>query len=266
MKVCINGSLIEHETARIDPLDRGFTLGDGIFETIAVRRGAPKRLAAHLARLRQGADVLAIPLRDDDARLATLISETVAANRLTEAAVRITLTRGPNARGIAPPEQALPTLVIIAGALPPEPEPARVIVASTTRRNQHSPLSRIKSLAYADNILARLEAIAAGADDAVLLNTAGDVAEGTVGNIFLLVDGGLFTPRVEDGALPGVMRADIIKLTRAEQRVVNLDMIERASEIFFTNALGIRPVIYVGGRAVGDGMPGLITQLLATRV
>jgi branched-chain amino acid aminotransferase len=266
VKVSINGVLTEQEAARIDPFDRGLTLGDGVFETIAVRKNKVRRLPAHLARLREGAKVLGIPLPNDDDRLLQAIADTITANNLTDAVVRVTLTRGPGARGIAPPSDATPTFIVTAAPLPPEPEPARVIIAKSTRRNEHSPLSRIKSLNYLDNILARQEAVAARADDAILLNTAGRVAESTVANVFILVDGGLYTPPLTDGALPGVMRADTIKLARAEEKPITVDLFMRASEIFLTNALGLRPVVYIGDQSVGDGEPGLITQLLATRL
>jgi len=266
MIVSINGVLAEVDIARIDPTDRGFTLGDGIFETIAVRRNAVRHLRAHLARLRHGAGVVGIPLERSDQDIAAMIGATITANGLTDAVVRVTLTRGPGTRGIAPPPAPTPTLVIVAGALPPEAGAARVIVAKSTRRNEHSPLSRIKHLNYLDNILARREATERGADDAVLLNTQGRVAETTIANIFVLVDGFMLTPPVDDGALPGILRGEAIKLARAEERSVSIEMLARASEVFLTNALGVRPVTHIDDTAVGDGEPGLITQLLATRL
>lgn len=266
MKVSINGEVMDASTARIDPTDRGFTLGDGVFETIAVRRNAVRHLAAHLARLRDGANLLGIPLPRNDQQIADMIGAVITANGLKDCVVRMTLTRGPGVRGLATPDHPTPTLVMTVAPLPPPPEPAKVIVAKTTRRNEYSPLSRIKHINYLDNILARREAEAAGADDALLLNTAGNITESTVANIFLLVDGYMLTPSVSDGALPGILRAEAIKLARAEERTITMDMLTRSSEVFLTNALGVRPVTYINGRPVGDGDPGLITQLLATRL
>lgn len=266
MIVSINGVLSDAASARIDPADRGFTLGDGVFETIAVRKNAVRHLAAHLGRLRQGASVLGIPVPGSDQDLAGMIGATIAANALKDAVVRVTLTRGPGSRGIAPPPQPTPTLVITVASLPPPPGPARVIIATVTRRNEFSPLARIKHLNYLDNILARREATAAGADDALLLNTAGRIAESTVANVFVLVDGFMLTPPIAEGALPGIMRAEAMKLARAEERAIGIDMLKRASEVFLTNALGVRPVTHIDGQAVGDGEAGLITQLLATRL
>lgn len=266
MKISLNGVLIDQDAARIDPMDRGLLLGDGVFETIAVRNGNVRRLPAHLARLRLGAAVLDIPLAQTDEQLRALVVETLTASALTEAVVRITLTRGPGGRGIVAPTEPKPTLMISCAPRPAPAEPARVIIAQDTRRNEFSPLAQIKSLNYLDNIIARQQAKAQNADDALLLNTAGRVAESTVANIFVLVNGGLITPPISEGALPGVMRAETIKLARAEEHPVTIDMLGQASEIFLTNALGIRPVIKIGDHTVGDGEPGLITQLLAARL
>lgn len=265
MKLSLNGCLLDADAARIAPDDRGLTLGDGLFETIAVRKAAPKRLSAHLARLREGAGLLGIPVPYTDAKIAELIASLISVNAMTEGALRVTLTRGPGARGVAPPPAPSPTFLITAGPLPPA-DPLALAVAQSTRRNEASPLARMKTLCYLDNIIARREAVAAGADDAVLLNTQGRVAETTVANIFCLIGGGLVTPPVAEGALPGVMRAEVIRLARAEERPITPAELEEAGEIFVCNALGVRPVVRVNGRIVGDGAPGLITQLLAVRL
>lgn len=265
MKLSLNGDLVDAEAAHIAPNDRGFTLGDGLFETIAIKKSAPKRLPAHLARLREGAAALGIPVPYTDEKIATLAATVIAANAVTAGALRLTLTRGPGARGLAPPEAPTPTFLITSGPLPPD-DPLSLMVARGTRRDEGSPLARVKSIGYLNNILARREAVAAGADDAVLLNTQGRVAETTVANIFCLIAGGLVTPPVSEGALPGVMRAEVIRLARAEERPITEAELERSSEIFVCNALGIRPVVRMNGRDVGDGAPGLITQLLAVRL
>ena len=266
MKISLNGELVDAASARIDPSDRGLTLGDGLFETIALRKGKPRRLPAHMARLRMSATALGIPLVYDDAALDAMIAGVVAANDLTDGVLRITLTRGPGPRGLALPAAPQPTLLITTAPAAPEPEPARMIIATVTRRNELSPLTRFKTLNYLDNVIARDEATLAGADDAFLLNTQGRVAEATAAKVFLLVNGGLITPPIAEGALPGVARADAIRLTHAEERPVTVETLAKASEVFLTNALGVRPVIRIGDAAVGDGEPGLITQLVATRI
>ena len=266
MKVALNGEIMDAGTARIDPSDRGFTLGDGLFETMHLRKGKVRRLPAHLTRLRLSAEALGIPLAYDDAALESQIMSVVAANALADAVVKLTLTRGPGARGIALPAAPQPTLLITTADAPPAPEPVRVIIASVTRRNELSPLSRFKTLNYLDSVFARDQALQSGADDALLLNTQGRIAESTVANVFLLVNGGIITPPVEEGALAGVARADAIRLTRAEEKPITVETLISASEVFLTNALGVRPVVMIGERPVGDGEPGLITQMVATRV
>jgi branched-chain amino acid aminotransferase len=150
--------------------------------------------------------------------------------------------------------------------MPDAAGPVKAIIAMTTRRNEHAVTSRIKSLSYLDNVIARREAAEYDADDALLMNTQGRLAESTIANIFLMINGALVTPPVSDGALPGVMRADLIARFRAEEHPLEVDDLSRAEEAFLTNALGIRPLIEVAGQPIGDGEPGLITQMLAARL
>lgn len=266
MIIDLNGALTEDTDARLDPADRGFTLGDGVFETIRVRNGRPDRFDAHMARLRDGAKTLGITMPTTDVRIETRISAVLEANTLENAAVRLTLSRGAGPRGLLPSEPAFPTFLITAGPLPPPGPPVKAIIAATTRRNEHSPLSRIKSISYLDNVIARQEAQPYGVDDALLLNTQGRLAESTISNLFLMIHGALLTPRVSDGALPGVMRADLISKFRAEECALEVNDLGRAEEAFLTNALGVRALIEVAGQPIGDGEPGLITQMLAARL
>jgi branched-chain amino acid aminotransferase len=258
MKVYVNGALVAATEARVDPADRGFTLGDGLFETIAVAGGAPRRLAAHLARLERGAHVLDLKLPWPLADLGRAVAETIVANGLQEGVLRLTVTRGPALRGLLPPALAHPTLVIAPAPWPQAPAPARAVIATETRRNERSPLSRIKCLGCLDNVLARKEAASRGADDALLLNTLGRIAEATASNVFLVLDGRLVTPPVDDGALPGVMRADVIAQLSAAERSLTAEDLARASEAFLTNSLGVRALVAVNGRPIGAGAPGPI--------
>jgi len=216
--------------------------------------------------LREGLRVIGLELAQSDQSLVDAMNAVMAANKTKDAALRLTVSRGLGERGIVPPANPTPTVLITANPLPPTPEPAKVVIATSTCRNEKSPLSRIKSLNYLDNIIARSEATARGADDALMLNTVGNVVCGSVGSLFLLVDGGLLTPPVSDGALPGLARADVITLAKAEEQTITRDMLARAAEAFLTNALGVRPITHIDGTPVGDGEPGLITQLLATRI
>ncbi len=266
MIIDLNGTQTNADEARIDPADRGLTLGDGVFETIRVRNGKPDRFGGHMARLREGAKVLGIVMPTTDAGIETRLTNVLKANDLKDSVVRVTLSHGAGPRGLLPPDPAFPTLIISAAPMPDAAGPVKAIIAMTTRRNEHAATSRIKSLSYLDNVIARREAAEYDADDALLMNTQGRLAESTIANIFLMINGALLTPPVSDGALPGVMRADLIARFRAEEHPLEVDDLSRAEEAFLTNALGIRPLIEVAGQPIGDGEPGLITQMLAARL
>lgn len=260
MIIYLNGEMIAVSRARIDPMDRGLTLGEGLFETIAVRGGAPLRLGAHLSRLKYGASVLQIPLPLTEEEIRAALLRTLRANDLSEGVLRLTLTRGPSPRGLLPQANPVPTLMIAAAGQGPMTGPVRAVVSKLTRRNEHSPLSRCKATARPDDILARMEADSRGADDALLLNTAGRLAESTAANLFLVIDGALVTPPAREGALPGVMRAHVVEIFGAEERSLSIEDLGRASEAFLTNSLGVRPLVDVDGRAVGSGGCGPVTR------
>jgi branched-chain amino acid aminotransferase len=239
------------------------TLGDGLFETILARDGASLRLAAHLARLKAGAAVLGMSVPIPEAALATAMEETLSANAISDGVLRLTLTRGPARRGLLPPDRLRPTLLITAEAADGLLlSPVGAIIAVTTRRNEHSPLSRCKCINYLDNVLARIEAGKRGADEAILLNTAGNIAETAAANLFLVIEGRALTPPVADGALPGIMRAEVIGRLGAEERSLGRGDFSRASEAFITNSLAIRPLLMVDGVAIADGRPGEMTEKL----
>ncbi len=251
--VNINGALISTTMARIDPTDRGFTLGDGLFETMLACANGIRHLAAHLNRLRTGARFLRIPLLITDTELCHLLNRTLIANAFSQAVLRLTVSRGPADRGLLPQIlPAAPTILITTSPLSLPSRPVEAVFATTTRRNQHSPLSRLKSLNALDNILARQEAADRGVEEAVLLNTVGRIAETTVANLFLVTeDGRVRTPPVADGALPGVMRAKVMnQLGAIETHLFPEDLLQ-ATEAFVTNALGVRPLVAVDGHPIG---------------
>lgn len=260
MKLWLGTGLVEEDVAGVSPLDRGFTLGDGLFETLRVKGGRVLRLDAHLARLAAGARVLGLPLPAFD--FAGALRATAQANTLAEGVLRLTLTRGTGPRGVLPPAHPAPTLVITAAPLAPPTPPARLSVAEGTRRNDRSPLARVKSLNYLDNILARQEAAGRGTDDAVLLNTRDRVAETSIANLFAVLGGELVTPPVSDGVLPGVMRAAVLA-EGARERSITPAELATASEIFLTSALGLRSVRSLRGRE----LPGFsVAEHLRTRI
>ncbi len=264
MVAWLNGTLTE--APRLDAADRGFTLGDGVFETIRAADGRPCRLAAHLARLRTGAGLLGLELAVDDDALAAAMAALLVASGLADAALRLTVSRGPAPRGLLPPAETHPTMLITAGPLPPPAPPARLVVATVTRRNEHSPLARIKSLNALDNILARREAAARGADEAVLLNTAGRVAETTIATLFALVDGTVVTPPVAEGALPGIARGAILAAMPVTERRLTLAELGGAEATVLSNSLGLRRVASLDGAALadGDGLYEALSRALAS--
>ncbi|EWY42682.1 2-keto-4-methylthiobutyrate aminotransferase [Skermanella stibiiresistens SB22] len=264
MKVWLNGALVAAADARIDPADRGFTLGDGLFETIRVAGGRPCHLERHLARLAEGAATLGIPLPHSTAEIAAGLGRLLEGNGLAEGSIRLTLTRGAGPRGLLPPAAPSPTLLATAAPAAPSPPPARAVIASVTRRNEHSPLSRLKSLNYLDNILARREAADRGADEALMLNTQGRLAEATVGNVFVMLDGALITPPVSEGALPGIARGLVIERLQVLERPVTVEELHRTAEIVITNSLAVRGVASLEGKPLIIGSP-LMTVLEATK-
>jgi branched-chain amino acid aminotransferase len=270
----VNGDLLPVGESVLNPLDRGFTLGDGLFETLRVRGDTVLGIERHLFRLRVGAAVLGLSPLPKDKDLKDAITKTLTANGLTEAAVRLTISRGvPKRRGLLPEPEPNPSMVIHAEPFTGYPAElydrgARAVI-SGIRRNEHSPLARVKSLNYLDNVLARREAEARGVDDALLLNTAGDLACASAANLFLLLHGALVTPSVASGALPGTVR----ELVTAElappiglkvvERVVRPEELDTAHEVFLTNALmGIVPLTVVDTLPIGTGVPGPVSMKL----
>jgi branched-chain amino acid aminotransferase len=213
-----------------------------------------------MARLRAGAALLEIPLEWSDEALREAATALLARNGLTDAALRLTLTRGPGERGLLPPAAPRPTLLIAAAPLPAPAGPARAIIAETAHRNERSLLARVKSLNYLEGVLARMEAGRRGADDALLRNLAGRLAEASAANLFLVLEGRLATPPIDEGALPGTMRAELMVLGGVEERPLEPKDLAAASEAFLANSLGLRPLVAVEGRAIGGGEPGPVTR------
>ncbi|WP_448204703.1 aminotransferase class IV [Azospirillum sp. sgz302134] len=263
MVVWLNGRLLPADEARIDPADRGFTLGDGLFETIRVGGGQARHLDRHLARLEASAAVLDLPIPYGVAVLAGAVADLIAARGLAEGTLRLTLSRGVGARGVLPPAEPHPTVLMTLAPAAPPAGPVEAVIARSTRRNEHSPLSRLKTLNYLDAILARQEAAKRSAGEALLLNTAGRLAEASVANLFLVMNGHLLTPPVSEGALPGIRRALILERCGAEERPVTVEDLMRADEAFLSNSLGLRPLLSVDGRPIGFGETGPVTAALA---
>lgn len=263
MILYLDGRLYPDAEAALTPSDRGFTLGDGLFETIKAKDGRPLRLEAHMARLRAGAALLRLELPPEIEQIETIILRLLDANTLSDAALRLTISRGPGVRGLLPPRPMRPTMLLNAGPLPPVMGPARAVVARSVRRDPFSPLTRCKSLSYLDNVLARMEAEERGGDEALLLNIHGRVVESTIANLFVVTESGaIVTPPISEGALPGVRRAQLLRELAVQERPLSPEAFLSAREAFLTNALSIRPLGALDGSAIGNGEAGPLTRRL----
>jgi branched-chain amino acid aminotransferase len=276
--VWVDGRVIRADVPHLSVFDRGFQLGDGIFETLRARAGRTTELAEHLARLRRSAAGLGIELPDDvDRRLADGIAALLAAEGLDaadgDASIRITVSRGPfRARGLLPPDEAVtPTLVIQAWPVVAAPashlDRGLHLIASAVRRDPTSPIATLKTTSRAEYVYARLEARRAGADDALFLTVDGHLSEGTSANVFLVRRGPdgvaeLATPSLDCAILPGTTRSWLLEwagrvgLHPVEARLAREDL-ARADEAFLCSSVaGILPVTRFHGAPIGDGRPG----------
>lgn len=281
--VWVDGEVLPADAPHLSVTDRGFQLGDGIFETLRAKGGHCTELPEHVARLRRSAAGLAIELPDDvDLRIADGIARLLAAEGLdgpaADASIRITASRGAWAsRGLLPPRDVhlVPTIVI--QAWPVEPPPAGhlelgiALVASAVRRDPQNPIVTLKTTSRADYVYARLEARRAGADDALFLTIAGHLSEATTANIFLVrtaPDGvlELATPALDCAILPGTTRSWLLGWAasaglRPVEGWLTPDELAAAHEAFLSSSVaGILPVTRFNGHPIGDGLPGPWTR------
>jgi branched-chain amino acid aminotransferase len=280
--VWLDGEVLPASDRHLSVFDRGFQLGDGIFETLRARGGAPAEFEAHLARLRRSAAGLDIELPADVARsLADGISALLAADGLDgpdgDASIRITVSRGVfAARGVLPPSEGItPTIAIQAWPVRPAPadhlERGLHLVTSRVRRDPQNPLATLKTTSRAEYVYARLEARRAGADDALFMTVSDHLSEGTSANIFLIrraADGEqeLATPSLECAILPGTTRSWLLEWAervglRPVEALLRHDDLATAEEAFLSSSVaGVLPVTMYDGAPIGDGRPGRWTQ------
>lgn len=263
----LNGKLVPESEARLSPLDRGFLLGDGVFETMRAYDGRCFALDEHLTRLAGSCALLRLPLPED---LPAIVEEVLRANALREAAVRITVTRGPGGRGASPAGAGPPTLVVHALPIAERPEVwTRGLRLASTRR-LHAALPGAKTVDYAANVVARIEAEEAGADDALFVDPSGRVVEATQANVFVLSGRELATPPLESGCLPGVTRATLLHLAPSlglspVERPLRLDDVLLADEAMLSaSILEVAPVVALDGASIGTGTPGRVSRALHT--
>ncbi|MGA2461037.1 MAG: branched-chain-amino-acid transaminase [Candidatus Bathyarchaeia archaeon] len=270
--VYVDGEWVPKSRASVSVFDHGLLYGDGVFEGIRVYNGVIFRFKEHLERLYSSAKSIRLQLPLSPEEMTKAIVETVKRNGLKDAYIRLVVTRGVGDLGVDPRKCRKPSVVIITqyadpsfGAMAKE-KGISVIISSVRRDAVDATTHEIKSLNYLNSVLAKQEALDAGADDALMLDRNGFVSEATTTNLFIIKYGEIFTPPSTAGILPGVTRRRIIKLTRE----LGFNMLEKgltpydvtnADEAFLTGTLSeIVPLVKVKGILIGDGKVGPTTR------
>jgi len=267
----VDGRLGPADAPVLPVADRGFQLGDGVFETLRVRRGVAIELDLHLRRLRDGLEALEIRLPWSDADVASAIRATVAVNAPADAAVRLTVSRGaPPARGLLPAGWHDLRATLVVQAWPHAGAPAALLergvraIVSTARRDPSGPLTGVKTVSRAEYVWTKLEADRAGADDAITLTLDGHVAEATTANLGLIIGDALRTPPLSTGVLAGTTRdwllaadgAAALGLAAAEAAFGLEELLSADEAILCSSVAGILSLVEVDGQPIGDGRPG----------
>jgi branched-chain amino acid aminotransferase len=257
--IWIDGRLHRDGEATVSALDHGITVGDGVFETLKVLGGTPVARRRHLDRLARSAAAMGFEL-PDRAVLERAIEEVVAANRLADCRLRLTVTSGEGPLGSGR-ELSRPTVVAAVTPLDVVP-PTTAVVTVPWVRNERSPLAGVKSTSYGENVVALARARAAGASEAILANTRGELCEGTGSNIFLVLDGELLTPPLSSGCLAGIARSLVLEACAVVERAVPLEALTEAAEVFLTSSIrDVQAVGSVDGRVLSA--PGPRTEAAA---
>lgn len=271
--VSTNGRLRRAADAGVSVFDRGLLYGDGIFETFRIYDGRPFRLDDHLRRLARSARSIGLRLPHPAAWFRRQITAVLKANRLSNALVRLTVTRGIGAAGLAPPSTASPTVIFFARPFTGYPAALShrglaVVIAKMRRPPRSATPPHAKSLNYLVGILAKVDASQRRAHDALLLSIEGHLCEGTTSNLFFVRGGTLYTPSTRTGLLEGITRQVILELARklnipVRQGLFHPNELLAADELFLTNtSYEVMPVVRVEGRRIGRGRPGPLTRRL----
>lgn len=270
--IYIDGEFYAKSSAKISVFDHGFLYGDGVFEGIRVYGGVVFKLREHVERLYRSAKAirLEIPMTVDE--MVDAVIKTVRVNGFRDAYIRLVVTRGVGDLGLDPRKCGKPSVIVIVEQLEPilgaqsRETGVKLIISSTRRDPVYATSHEVKSLNYLNSILAKLEAIAAGADDAVMLDSRGFVSEATGANIFVVRSGVLVTPPVTAGILPGITRAFVMELARrlgipVEERDITPTELLTSDEVFLTGTgAEIVPVAMISGVKIGKIVPGPITS------
>ena len=269
--IFLDGNLVKKEDAKISVYDHGFLYGDGVFEGIRSYNGNVFRLHEHLVRLYESAKSILLDIPYTIEEMTEIVKDTLKANQLQSAYIRLIVSRGVGNLGIDPSTCKVASVIVIAEPLalfPPHLyETGISIVSASSRRNRSDVLSpKTKTLNYLNNILVKLEATQAGVSEAMMMNDEGYVAEGSGDNIFIVKGNKLVTPPGYIGALEGITRNAILEVARqrgyvAEEGVFTRHDVYVADEVFLTGtAAEVIAVVNVDGRIIGDGKPGKVTN------
>ena len=273
LKIWLGGGLVDQQNATISIFDHSLLYGDGIFEGIRVYGGNIFEHRAHLVRLYESAKVLCLPVPMDIDEMAAAVEQTVRANDIEDGYIRLIISRGIGDLGLNPFLCKDGKVVIIADSIQLYPEELyekvmKVVSVSMVRNHPLSCPPQVKSLNYLNNILAKIEAIQAGAGEGIMYNHLGFVAEATGDNVFIVKNGVVYTPPAQAGSLDGITRRVVMELAEKENiKVIEKDLtrfdLYVADEMFLTGtAAEVIGVVEMDGRIMGDGTPGEVTQKL----
>lgn len=276
LKVYISGKLFDKDDAKISVYDHGLLYGDGVFEGMRSYSGKVFRMDEHLDRLWKSAQAICLEVPLSKEALAKAVNDTLAVNEIKDGYVRLMVTRGAGALGLDPNRTSHPQIIIITDHIALYPREMyenglEIITASTIRNHPQALSPRIKSLNYLNNILAKIEGLQAGCQEALMMNHKGEVAECTGDNIFVVRRGMLLTPPLDAGILEGITRDAILELAvvaeiPTEERTLTRHDVYTADEVFLTgSAAEVIPVVKIDSRKIGDGKPGPITRELTKR-
>lgn len=271
MQIYIDGKYFDEADAKISVFDHGLLYGDGVFEGIRVYSHRIFKLDEHLERLYDSAKaiVLKVPLGFEELRAATI--EACRRNKLEDGYIRMLVTRGKGSLGLSPDSCPRATVIIIAAEIELFPREFYTkglrVATAPTRRTAPAALSpSVKSLNYLNNVMGKIEGKLCGAQEVIMLNEQGYVAEGSGDNIFVLKKGKLFTPPIYSGALGGITRGVVMDLAAGMSMPVTETMLTRydlfvADEVFLTGTgAEVIPAVAIDGRPIGDGTPGPVTR------
>jgi branched-chain amino acid aminotransferase len=276
LTIYLDGKFVPEADAKVSVFDHGLLYGDGIFEGIRFYNGRVFRLEEHLERLWDSARSICLEIPMGRGEMTEALLETIRQNGLREGYIRLIVTRGVGNLGLNPAQCKRPSIIIIATTIALYSkevcETGLTVVTCATRRTSPAALNpAVKSLNYLNNVMARIEANLAGADEALMLNEAGNVAECTADNVFIIKRGNIFTPPIAAGALRGITRSVVFDIAaELGLKITETDITRHdvfvADECFLTGtAAEVIPVVKADGRMIGNGKPGSITTRMIGR-